>query len=189
MSGDFYLLGVSASSGLPSSLLSEPEVADSPILCLTTAKLSAFAGLHNIPLHSQKRSWYQRLLMHVGGGRRPICLQRRAPIVSRALPSAGMPPRRSRPGNCRIRKARGGWWGMVAASLVRPLAFSRAPKTVQGRRTPLTLLHSGVKPAWIPLLVFVHIRSPPPRPKYDPQHVVAENITDYQKKTKRIEHY
>ena len=151
MSGDFYLLGVSASSGLPSSLLSEPEVADSPILCLTTAKLSAFAGLHNIPLHSQKRSWYQRLLMHVGGGRRPICLQRRAPIVSRALPSAGMPPRRSRPGNCRIRKARGGWWGMVAASSVRPLAFSRAPKTVQGRRTPLTLLHSGVKPAWIPL--------------------------------------
>ena len=191
MSGDFYLLGVSASSGLPSSLLSEPEVADSPILCLTTAKLSAFAGLHNIPLHSQKRSWswYQRLLMHVGGGRRPICLQRRAPIVSRALPSAGMPPRRSRPGNCRIRKARGGWWGMVAASSVRPLAFSRAPKTVQGRRTPLTLLHSGVKPAWIPLLVFVHIRSPPPRPKYDPQHVVVENITDYQKKTKHIEHY
>ena len=153
-------------------------MADSPILCLTTAKLSAFAGLHNIPLHSQK-SWYQRLLMHVGGGRRPICTQRRAPIVSRALPSAGMPPRRSRPGNCRIRKARGGWWGMVAASSVRPLAFSRAPKTVQGRRTPLTLLHSGVKPAWIPLLVFVHIRAPPPRPKYDPQHVVAENITDY----------
>ena len=152
MSGDFYLLGVSASSGLPSSLLSKPEVAVSPILCLT-AKLSAFAGLHNIPLHSQKRSWswYQRLLMHVGGGRRPICLPRRAPIVSRALPSAGMPPRRSRPGNCRIRKARGGWWGMVAASPVRPLAFSRAPKTVQGRRTPLTLLHSGVKPAWIPL--------------------------------------
>ena len=182
MSGDFYLLGVSASSGLPSSLLSKPEVAVSPILCLT-AKLSAFAGLHNIPLHSQKRSWswYQRLLMHVGGGRRPICLPRRAPIVSRALPSAGMPPRRSRPGNCRIRKARGGWWGMVAASPVRPLAFSRAPKTVQGRRTPLTLLHSGVKPAWIPLLVFVHIRSPPPRPKYDPQQVVAgtKNITDY----------
>ena len=70
--------------------------------------------------------------------------------------------------------------GMVAASPVRPLAFSRAPKTVQGRRTPLTLLHSGVKPAWIPLLVFVHIRSPPPRPKYDPQQVVAgtKNITE-----------
>ena len=133
MSGDFYLLGVSASSGLPSSLLSEPEVADSPILCLTTAKLSAFAGLHNIPLHSQKRSWYQRLLMHVGGGRRPICLQRRAPIVSRALPSAGMPPRRSRPGNCRIRKARGGWWGMVAATsgiFKSPQNCARAPHPI-----------------------------------------------------------
>ena len=153
MSGDFYLLGVSASSGLPSSLLSKPEVAVSPILCLT-AKLSAFAGLmHNIPLHSEKKTeagisacW---CTLEEGAG--PSACRGERPSFREPCPRLECPQGGAGRAIAGYVKHGVDGRGMVAASPVRPLAFSRAPKTVQGRRTPLTLLHSGVKPAWIPL--------------------------------------
>ena len=152
MSGDFYLLGVSASSGLPSSLLVSLRW-QFPLFCASQPSFQLLLGctiFHYTP-KKEAEAGISACWCTLEEGAGPSACRGERPSFREPCPRLECPQGGAGQAIAGYVKHGVDGRGMVAASPVRPLAFSRAPKTVQGRRTPLTLLHSGVKPAWIPL--------------------------------------